>query len=342
MKNLDKLFLILFSILTTCMVGCSDDDDNLPGMDNPVPELKLENESVKVIIGSENKLALKIEQGGGGYNAFSLDESVATVEIDGSTVTIEGLMNGKTSVIVSDDNGYYRKIDVWACMTDSHISLSTHELNMVSLLGHTCSETVEILLGNGFYTVSSDNDNILASLTKEGKIKISGNSKRSVETATVTVTDWSGLTGTIEVSLSSKLEPYTDEELEAIKQNPAVRYNYDKVNLIPAYLLNYTNYINTVENGKQVYGWVVPDYNYSFKLYYLGDKSVGKKENSTLSAMFFANDENGNVGGMFNGEPVTLEIIKNDGTHIWGIYSYVKNEKLHYGYFCDTVDPVVK
>lgn len=341
MKSFNTLFFILFSMSTLCLTGCSD-DDNVLGTDDQIPELQLENESVKVKIGSENKLTLNIEQGGGGYNVFSLDESVATAKIEGNTIEIEGFMNGKTAIVISDNNGYYRKIDVWALMTDSNISLSKQELKMTSILGYPCLETVEILLGNGFYTVSSDNNSIKASLTKDGKIEISGNSKRTVETATITVTDWSGLTGTIAVSLSSTLEPYTEEELGLIKQNSSVRYNYNKVNLIPKYLENYTDYINVVENGKQVYGWENVDYGYFYKLAFAGDKTVGKKENGTMSGQFFGNDENGSVGGYFENEPITLEIIKNDGTKIWGIFSFTKNEKLNFGYFCDTVEPVIK
>lgn len=341
MKNLNKLFLILLSILAICLVGCSD-DGNIPSMDSQISILQLENESIKVKIGNENKQVLAIEQGGGGYSVFSLDENIAIAKVEDNTVLIEGITNGKTSIIVSDNSGNYRKIDVWSYTTDSEIVLSTKKIDLKSILGYSCSTVVDILLGNGFYSVSSDNVNVEAILTNDGRINIFGTSKREVQVAEITVTDWSGLSGIINVTISPMLDPFTNEQLEEIKGNSALRYVYDKVNIL-SMIENYADYINMSENGKQTYGWDASSFGSTFRITYDGDKSVGKKENGTLSGFFSGYDsENGNVAGWFENQPVDLEVIKNDGVNIWFIYSLIKNDKLHYGYFCDTVKPASK
>lgn len=38
-------------------------------------------------------------------------------------------------------------------------------------------------------------------------------------------------------------------------------------------------------------------------------------------------------------DPIDFEIIKNDGEKIWAVYSFMKQERLHYGYFIQNINP---
>lgn len=68
---------------------------------------------------------------------------------------------------------------------------------------------------------------------------------------------------------------------------------------------------------------------------FMGDKTEGVKEGATFSVSSWI------VSDKYSGQAVTLKIIKNDGTNLWGVFSFVDEEReiLCSGYFCDTVDP---
>ena len=282
---------------------------------------------MKVKIGSENKATVNIKQGGGEYNAFSLNPEVAQTTIEDGVIKVEGLNNGKTEIIISDKDGHYRKIPV-SVYTIDNLTLKNESIEFVTRLG--CSKTIEsnVLEGNGGYSIVSSNKAITASITKEGIITLTGASKPEKITAIVTVTDCSGFTTEMTVHLIGTNVAYTNEELESIKATSTSRYYLNEYNTKKS--TSYKSVKSIDENGRRMYGWEYGSY--YFRLHFDGGIEVGKKTNAVMSCHFYKS-RTGYIS--YTDEPITFEIIKNDGINIWGTYSFIKDNVLNYGYFCD-------
>lgn len=330
MKTIQKLLLVTFILLPIGFVGCSDDDQD--GITpEPISKLEIEQESLKVKIGSENKTTINIKQGSGEYNAFSLNPDVAQVTIENSEIQIEGLKNGRTEVIVSDKDGSYRKLPVSVYTADA-LELDKESLEFITKIGYSDEATINVTKGNGGYSIASDNKAITTSITKEGVITIAGTSQLKEINAIITVTDCSGFTAHINVRFSGTTVPYNDTEIEKIKEADATCYYINENNT-----LNYSSFIPTQtvdENGRRMYGWKYSSSYYYYRLYFDGGVEPGVKTNAVLSCKTY------NPIYTYTDEPVTVEIIKNNGTRIWAIYSFINNGKLVYGYFIDIIEEV--
>lgn len=82
------------------------------------------------------------------------------------------------------------------------------------------------------------------------------------------------------------------------------------------------------DSGKIRYGWSLWGSYYHY-IDFMGDKTEGVKENATLSISSWSVDER------YSDQEVTLKIIKNDGTNLWGVFSFIdeKREVIYFGYF---------
>ena len=332
MKITSKIIVLLMSaLLPMGFAGCSDDDDDMP---NPggeeAPEFVLGQESIKVKIGSENKATVDVKQGGGEYNAFILDARIAKTEIVDGVIKVEGLANGQTFLMVSDKYSRYRKLPVSVYTTDK-LQLSHETFDLITLLGYSKTLKANVVLGNGGYEVMSDNPAVSVSVNEAGEISMKATSKKEDFTANITVTDCTGLTANIVVTVKASLEPFTTEELEAIKADNSRRYYY-RGRRTDDYDVEYVN--TTIDDGKIRYGWNLWGSYYHY-MEFMGDKTEGVKEGATFSVSSWI------VSDKYSGQAVTLKIIKNDGTNLWGVFSFVDEEReiLCSGYFCDTVDP---
>lgn len=332
MKITSKIIVLLMSaLLPMGFAGCSDDDDDMP---NPggeeAPEFVLGQESIKVKIGSENKATVDVKQGGGEYNAFILDARIAKTEIVDGVIKVEGLANGQTFLMVSDKYSRYRKLPVSVYTTDK-LQLSHETFDLITLLGYSKTLKANVVLGNGGYEVMSDNPAVSVSVNEAGEISMKATSKEEDFTANITVTDCTGLTANIVVTVKASLEPFTTEELEAIKADNSRRYYY-RGRRTDDYDVEYVN--TTIDDGKIRYGWNLWGSYYHY-MDFMGDKTEGVKEGATFSVSSWI------VSDKYSGQAVTLKIIKNDGTNLWGVFSFVDEEReiLCSGYFCDTVDP---
>lgn len=331
MRIISKIIVLLMAaLLPMGFAGCSDDDDE-PTADGgkEAPEFVLGQESIKVKIGAENKVTVDVKQGGGEYDAFILDARIAKAEIVDGVIKVEGLANGQTSLMVSDKYNRYRKMAIGVYTTDK-LQLSDETFDLITVLGNSKTLKANVVLGNDGYEVKSDNPAVSVSINEEGEISMTATSKKADFTATVTVTDCTGLSASIAVTVKASLVAFTDEELEAIMADNSVRYyfGHTKTNDYDV------DYINTaIEDGKLRYGWNLWG-SYFYYIDFAGDKSVGAKEDAAFTISSWS------VSGEYAEQPATLEIIKNDGTHIWGIFSFINDEqeKLYTGYFCDTVE----
>ncbi|WP_196212833.1 hypothetical protein [Bacteroides cellulosilyticus] len=331
MKITSKIIILLMSVLLPMgFAGCSDDDD----MPNPggeeAPEFVLGQESIKVKIGSENKATVDVKQGGGEYDAFILDARIAKAEIADGIIKVEGLANGQTFLMVSDKYSRYRKLPVSVYTTDK-LQLSHETFDLITLLGNSKTLKANVVLGNGGYEAMSDNPAVSVSVNEAGEISMKATSKKEDFTANITVTDCTGLTANIAVTVKASLEPFTTEELEAIKADNSRRY-YFKNTRTDDYDVEYVNTTN--DDGKIRYGWELWGY-YCHYIDFMGDKTEGVKEAATFSISSWS------VSGEYSDQAVTLKIIKNDGTNLWGVFSFIDEEReiVYAGYFCDTVNP---
>ena len=241
---------------------------------------------------------------------------------------VEGLANGQTFLMVSDKYSRYRKLPVSVYTTDK-LQLSHETFDLITLLGYSKTLKANVVLGNGGYEVMSDNPAVSVSVNEAGEISMKATSKKEDFTANITVTDCTGLTANIVVTVKASLEPFTTEELEAIKADNSRRYYYRRTD---DYDVEYVN--TTIDDGKIRYGWNLWGSYYHY-MDFMGDKTEGVKEGATFSVSSWI------VSDKYSGQAVTLKIIKNDGTNLWGVFSFVDEEReiLCSGYFCDTVDP---
>lgn len=319
MKTTHKL-IFSFCILALSLNSCSSDDDGKN--DIPVvketPELNISEESINVIVDKET--SVEIIQGGSEYNAFSLNPEIATAKVEDNQVTISGKSRGNTFIIVSDQSGQYKKFPVTAYY--DKLTLDQEHVDIEIPNGAPGEATVRVLLGNGGYSVTSDNNEILSvsisgdyvviTVTKEGD-------------ATVIVKDAMGMEGCFTVHTTISTSPYTKQELEKIKNSSQVRYEFEKYK--PS--LSRATLYNTMENGMHKYGWST--YSEHLLIWFSGDKSVGKKEKAFLSQFTWED-----YTTQYTNEPIILEIIKNDGKKIWAVYT-VESNGMSYGYFCAAI-----
>lgn len=145
-------------LATSCgyLASCSDDDD-----DKIVnSELTFGVDALRVKIGEENKTLIPVAAGEGQYNAFSLDENVAKATIENGDVFVEGFHNGSTHIVVSDAGGHYKRLPIQVYTTDELV-LNMRRLDFNCLLGKTESNNqIEVVLGNGGYSVESGDERI--------------------------------------------------------------------------------------------------------------------------------------------------------------------------------------
>lgn len=332
MKIISKVIVLLMSVLLPMgFVGCSD-DETPHSVEEKIPEFVLGQESIKVKVGQENKVTVNIKQGGGEYNAFILDAKVATAEVANGVIKVEGLVNGQTFLMISDRYNRYRKLSVSVYTTDK-LQLSHETFDVITLLGSSETLKANVVLGNGGYRATSDNLAVSVSIDESGELSMTAISKKEKFTANITITDSTGLTANIAITVKASLEPFTTEELKVIKADNSRRYYFRNTRTDDyGYGTSYVNMIK--DSGKIRYGWSLWGSYYHY-IDFMSDKTEGVKENATLSISSWSVDKR------YSDQEVTLKIIKNDGTNLWGVFSFIdeKREVIYFGYFCDTINP---
>lgn len=197
--------------------SCSDDDNNTTVTSKE--DLVLTEDTQRVKIGEENRIALPVEKGNGDYNAFSLDPNVAKVVTGpNGEILVEGVANGMTQIVVSDAAGLYKKFTVSVYTTET-LYLTHSAVHATAKVGASQNISgVGVELGNGVYSVVSNSANVIATINEEtGDLTIRAYAQEQPETATVTVTDQSGCTADVAVNvapLSHKVKIGTDTRYE--------------------------------------------------------------------------------------------------------------------------------
>lgn len=319
--------MALFAMaMTMGFTACSDDDDVYdPGLNVPAAQERpaiSTDATDEVKVGVDETATFNITDGGGNYKVVAENPEYVTAEINGSAITLKGLKKGIAGVMISDAQGNYKHITVKCMYFD--MTLDKSEVSVGMKLGHTDGVAkVNVLQGNGQYICESADENV-ATATANGEV-ITVQGVNSGET-TITVTDQMGLTKTINVKVQTTTIPFTEEEKAAVL---ALNENKMVFEGEEALYVEYGGvYELTQEDGfvtmRSYYSWY-PSYDMIMK--FKGDLSVGKKTDGTYV-------NNNAWGGMADKSGIDYEILKNDGSRVWGIVSVIAEGYLYTGYFC--------
>ena len=303
--------------LTASFTACSSDDDD------PTPEvveskaITVDTDTLKMDVAATS--TFNITDGGGDYKVFSENPEVVTATIDNNTVSVTSLRKGKTGVVISDAQGNYKRVMVQSMYMT--MSLDKEAVTIGIKLGHTDGRaTVTVTAGNGGYTAVVADENVATARVSGDNIVLAAKAEGST---TLTVTDMMGLTKTVPVTVETTSIPYTDEE----KQEIVNTLTDNKMVWDGQQTNRWGNYAVVKDGDNNVVTWSYYDY-YHMKFNVGADLTVGKKTNCTVeSKMDWRSDAT-------TYDNVTVEILKNDGSRIWGIAYVVKDNYLYYGYFC--------
>lgn len=313
----------MFIVLS--FASCSSDDDSSNQKVKPSPKLSLEKSSIDVKIGTS--ATVNIKNGGGKYHVFSANPEIATAKLTGETLQLHALSLGETSMIISDKNNQYTTLNVKAFY--GKIVLEQNEIIIKKRLGNHTKKTIHILKGNPDYQAKSENEKVATVEIDKDQLIVTALTKGETS---IEITDSRGLKLTIPVRITETTEAYPPEELDEIKADDTFRYFYNGENLdqILGRYIHYYKHIHDSTAG--FYGFDMISYSYYFKFHLTDDKSVGKKQGVQLYAKIYQ-------GPQFNQpKDIEFEIIKNDGTKFWAVYSFIEQGVLNYGYFCDSIN----
>lgn len=321
---------MLATALMFGMTACSDDDDEYdPGLNVPAAQEKSSitiDAEGEVQVGVGETSTFNITGGGGDYKVVAENPAYVEASVSGNTVTLSGVEKGIAGVLISDAQGNYKHVTVKSMYFQ--MTLDKSEVLVGMKLGHTDGvANVTVLGGNGNYTAVSADETI-------AKVKVNGDvvtiqGVKMGET-TVTITDMMGLTQTVSVKVETTSIPFSDDEkADILKLNKNIQtFDGEYATYLQWYSGSY--FVEAIDGGYKLYshygsagGWYS---NYAMVFTFKGDLTVGKKTEGTYS--------NTGWDGTTSYDGLDVEILKNDGSRIWGIISGVKDDYLHTGYFC--------
>lgn len=257
----------MVTAMLTGLTSCSDNDDN-PAVDGNKEQLSFSSDGMRVKIGEENRQELPVATGAGDYHAYSLNPEIAeAITGEEGKIYIEGYRNGTTTIIVSDAANSYKRLEVGVYTTDK-LQLSHTEFNFETPMGYSSSSSeCSVILGNGGYSVSSDNDKVVPEIdTESGIITLTATSGKEEYTATVTVTDCSSLTASINVNVKPTFEAFTQSDIDMILAKDNSDW-YIKSSLfsqtlntdLPRYE-RYGEWKDVAEDDQYIFGWWEDDH----------------------------------------------------------------------------------
>jgi hypothetical protein len=317
MKAKYLLFTMVGAALAFGFTACSDDDDDSVIPTPPkVEKSNLAFDADTVIVNVHETATFNITDGGGDYKIINENPDIAEGTVENNTVTVTSQSKGITGLIISDATGNYKRIMVKSMY--NKMALNKESVTIGMKLGHDDGVGyATVLEGNGNYKAVSENEDIakVSGIRGDSMIVVQGVSEG---TTNITVTDMMGLTQTFKVTVEVTTVPYTDEEKAEILK---VTEDVIKFDSETTYWGSFTADVNGSPKIEYRY------YTYDIqKIFFDGDFSVGKKKNGKFTTESYWGDGE-------EWDNVEVEILKNDGSRIWGIMSVVKDDYLHYGYF---------
>ena len=208
-------------LMLTALAACSENEKE--DVDTPAGgagEITLVSDVIEVKIGEDNVVLLEsvIADGAGAYNAYSLTpEMCEIVRGNDGRLYIQALQNGFGEIMILDADNNYKRV-VLTLYTYEAITFNFDSYDFKIRIGERATtSSLEVIEGNGNYTLSCDNDRIEARIEQSGRITLTATAAIEDFVATLTVTDQAGRTGEITVTVMSTTDSFTDDEIEAIR-----------------------------------------------------------------------------------------------------------------------------
>lgn len=220
--------------------------------------------TLRVKIGEDSRESLPFT---GEYTAQIQSEQNAKLYTDASgKMFIEGLANGTAVVTAQQGNKYYYY--TYSVYTTDVMTLSETSFEMTTPLGiQAFNSDCSVTAGNGGYQATTDNDNVSASVDNEtGVITVRATSTVNEYSANVTVTDCTGLSATVTVTVKASMEAFSAQEIEDIKNMDATVYAQVKAPAAtqPDYFgwrdWGYGEWINETADNMHSVGWWMYDW----------------------------------------------------------------------------------
>lgn len=327
MKARHIYMAMMAAVASFALTACDDDDEPAYPTPNQVEKSEIAFDTDTVIVGVRETATFNITDGAGDYRIIAEDSAVATATVSGNTITVSSRKKGITGLVVSDTKGAYKRIMVKSMYFT--MTLDKNDVKVGMKLGHTDGvATVNVLEGNGNYTAVSADESVakVARIVGDSAIVIQGVANGST---TVTVTDMMGLTQTVSVSVETTSIAFTEEEKQTLLDDNMLHWTWNGSRVDTNYSSYYAFTHETATDGRTVayYAYVGSWWTSKYgQVWFDGDFSVGKKTNGRI---FY----DSRWSGYDYNDGVEVEIIKNDGTKAWGIFSVIVNNYLHYGDF---------
>lgn len=222
----------------------------------------------RVKIGADTKALLDIDPALGEYTVECLTPQYAEVVTEGDKVYLEGKANGAAYVTIGQGD-LLRQLTYGVYTTDV-LTLNETSLTFETPLGLSSSNNdCHVVLGNGGYTVTSDNAKVTATINSTtGVLTITATSGKEPYTAELTVMDCTGLTATVSVTVTSTLDAFTDSDI-AMLMAKTDHETYIKSNQFSetcnidcnGYGWNYGSWTDSGNSdGTHTFGWWEPSY----------------------------------------------------------------------------------
>jgi hypothetical protein len=205
------------------------------------------------------------------------------------------------------------------------LTLSTDKVDALYRPGNTKSTVVQVIEGNGRYTVTSSDEDLVKATISGDQITVVIQGKKEGEAA-LTITDACGREITLPVKATITVIPYDDDFLATIL---ATSVNNRFVFGGTTGSTSYT-YVKTVVDGMNRWGYTYSSTRELSVYFPIDDLSVGER---TGCKVLFKSVPTGisSVGIV----PLNyFKIIKKDGARIWAVFSVLHtNGTLYSGYF---------
>ena len=230
-------------LMLTALAACSEKENvDTPAGGAGASEITLVSDVIEVKIGEDNVVLLEsvIADGAGAYNAYSLTpEMCEIVRGNDGRLYIQALQNGFGEIMILDADNNYKRV-VLTLYTYEAITFNFDSYDFKIRVGERATtSSLEVIEGNGNYTLSCDNDRIDARIEQSGRITLTATAAIEDFVATLTVTDQAGRTGEITVTVMSTTDSFTDDEIEELLNIDLTDiYSYD-----PMYIDAYNSYI---------------------------------------------------------------------------------------------------
>ena len=187
-KTIFKTMAMAVLCLSSCMlVSCGDDD--------PETNKELVLNALKVELAPGATTEVTAYNGAEPITAKSGSEKIATATVDKNIITVQGVAEGSTTILVSDSKQQTARILVWV-KAPTFASLSFDKSDTTVGIGE--ETVVSVLSGTAPYTVKSSDEEVATASISGLKITIKG---IKVGITTLTVTDANKRTGLIFITV---------------------------------------------------------------------------------------------------------------------------------------------